>query len=129
MLSESPEKHRERLASLQKILAGRSEFRMLELAKTERLPSSHLRDAFYGQSIALVSLLMQKSTPAKFVDFLATSDSAGIDQALREHYRIEGFVGLQQEWDQWVKTPENIAFVSLQLHRGRGAMLAALTSP
>ena len=129
MLSESPEKHRERLASLQKIVAGRSHYRMFDLVKTERLPSAQLRDAFYAQSVALVSLLIQKSTPAKFVDFLATSDSAGIDQALREHYRIDGFVGLQHEWDQWVKTPETITFVSLQLHKGKGSMLAALGSP
>ena len=124
MLSESPEKHRERLANLQETLLKRSNYRMFDLVRTSRLPAAHLRDAFYGQSVGLVSLLVCKSAPARFADFVADSERIGIDQALREHYRVDGLTGLQREWDEWVGRPDAMEFVSLQLHVGKGATLA-----
>ena len=55
---------------------------------------------------------------------MADSERIGIDQALREHYRVDGLTGLQREWDEWVGRPDAMEFVSLQLHVGKGATLA-----
>ena len=51
--------------------------------RTERIPQPHLRDAFYGQSVALTSWLIRKSTPAKFAEFIEESQRTGIDLALK----------------------------------------------
>ena len=73
MLSESSEKHRERLTNLQETLVRRPALSLADLVRAERMPQPHLRDAFYGQSVALTSLLIRKSTPAKFADFIEES--------------------------------------------------------
>ncbi len=129
MLSESSDKHRERLVNLQETLAQRPTFRLSELVRANRMPQPQLRDAFYGQSVALTSMLIRKSTPAKFADFLEESRLNGIDRALKEHYQLNGVVELQHEWDQWTRHPETIEFVSLQLHVGVSPVLASVMAP
>lgn len=129
MLSESAEKHRERLTNLQETLVRRPTFRMADLVRAERMPQPHLRDAFYGQSVALTSLLIRKSTPAQFADFIEESQRLGIDHALKEHYQLDGVADLQREWDQWTRRPEAIEFVSFPLHKGVSPIVATITVP
>jgi hypothetical protein len=129
MLSESSEKHRERLTNLQETLGRRPTFRMADLVRAERMPQPHLRDAFYGQSVGLTSLLVRKSTPAKFADFIEESQQIGIDNALNEHYRINGIAALQREWDQWTRRTEAMEFVSLPLHGDINLDAASVTVP
>ena len=127
MLSESQEKHRERLVNLKETLRSRPTFRITDLTLTQRLPGPQLRDAFYGQSVGLVSLLVRRSTPARFADFLLAADRLGLDRALREHYQLDGVAGLQHQWDQWAGKAESMDFVSLQLQSGPDASLASRT--
>ena len=129
MLSESSEKHRERLTNLQETLARRPTLSLADLVRAERMPQPHLRDAFYGQSVALTSWLVRKSTPAKFADFIEESQRSGIDLALKEHYQLNGVAELQREWNEWTQRPEAIEFVSLPLHVGVSPLLAAVTVP
>lgn len=124
MLSESAEKHRERRDNLQDILAKRPTLLISELVTTSRLPAPHLRDAFYGQSLALSSLLVRKQTPAKFADFVEESIVSGVDQALRKHYSLEGVAALQREWNDWVRDPEAVTFVSLPIQVGKETSVA-----
>lgn len=118
MLSESADKHRERLSNLREILSRRQSLRISELVRTDRLPLPHLRDAFYGQSVGLTSWLVRRSSPARFADFVEHAQQAGIEAALKQHYRIDGLIGLQHEWDRWSSRPDSMEFVSLQLHLG-----------
>jgi len=129
MLSESSEKHRERLTNLQETLVRRPTLSLTDLVRAERMPQAHLRDAFYGQSVALTSWLIRKSTPAKFADFVEESQQTGIDSALKEHYQLNGVAELQREWNEWTRRPEAIKFVSLPLHVGVSPILAAVTVP
>jgi hypothetical protein len=129
MLSESAEKHRERRENLQEILAGRPTMSMLELVSTSRLPAPHLRDAYYGQSLALSSLLVRKKTPAKFADFVEESLVSGMDRALRQHYAINGMAALQLEWNEWVRNPEAVTFVSLPIQIGKAASITSVMDP
>lgn len=127
MLSESQEKHRERLVNLREKLARRQTIRLEELVLANRLPAPHLRDAFYGQSAALTSLLVRQSTPARFADFIEQARQQGIELALREQYKIDGLQALQRKWDQWTQTPDSIEFVILQLHDGLSPIVVAAT--
>ena len=126
MLSESLEKHRERLGNLRDVLARRQSLGIGDLVRIDRLPASHQRDAFYGQSVALTSLLIRQSTPAQFADFIEDAQARGINPALKQHYNFDGLAALQQKWDQWTHKPENIEFVSLQLHVGLTPIIAAV---
>ena len=92
------------------------------------MPAPHLRDAFYGQSVALTSLLVGKSTPARFaVDFIEQAQQdEGIDQALADQYKIDGLAGLQRQWDRLMDSPDSIVFVSLQLHDGLSPIVAGV---
>lgn len=118
MLSESSDKHRERLTNLQEIVAGRPTLTIAELCRTTRIPSAALRDAFYGQSIALASLLIAKSTPAKFADFIEESTAVGLDPALQKHYNLQGVNALQREWNEWIRRPQAMKFTSLPIQVG-----------
>ncbi len=129
MLSESAEKHRERLESLQQILARQSAITLADLIKCNRVPSPQLRDAFYGQSLGLSSLLVRKSTPAKFADFVEESITVGVDLALERHYNLKNVAALQVEWNDWVKRPESITFVSLPIQVGKNANVASIVAP
>lgn len=129
MLSESAEKHRERLVNLQETLTARPTLTMAELVSSKQMPAAHLRDAFYGQSLALSSFLVRKSTPARFADFVDASMVVGIEQALLDHYKLSGVAGLQHEWNAWVKTPGNVSFVSLPIQVGKTSSIASSVAP
>lgn len=129
MLSESAEKHRERLQNLQETLTSRPTLAMADLVNLKRMPAAHLRDAFYGQSLALSSLLVRKGTPARFADFVEASMASGIDQALQDHYNLQGVGALQHEWNAWVKSPANVTFASLPIQVGKPSSLAAAMDP
>lgn len=125
MLSESAEKHRERLQNLQETLTSRPTLPMADLVNLKRMPAAHLRDAFYGQSLALSSLLVRKATPAQFADFVEASMATGTEQALQDHYKLQGVVALQHEWNAWVKTPSQVSFASLPIQVGKPSSLAS----
>lgn len=125
MLSESTEKQQERLLNLRQLLTNRVTMGVGELVYTTRMPAPQLRDAFYGQSVALTSLLVRRSSPAKFADFVEDSQRRGVDAALATHYQIGGISTLQREWNEWVRTPESMELVSLQLHLGLSPIVAS----
>lgn len=127
MLSESPEKHQERLSNLRDVLKSRVTIPLGELVTTNRLPAAHLRNAFYGQSIALTSLLVRQSTPAQFADFIELSQREGFDRALKSQFKIDGMASLQKEWDRWTRTPESMDFITLQLHDGLNPIVAVVS--
>ena len=129
MLSESAEKHRERLESLQEILARQPTIAIADLITANRFPSPQFRDAFYGQSLGLSSLLIRKSSPAKFADFVEESIAIGVDLALQRHYDLKNVAALQQEWNEWIKRPASITFVSLPIQVGKNANVASAVAP
>lgn len=126
MLSESADKHRERLDNLQQMLSGRSTLLISDLTSATRLPAPHLRDAFYGQSLALSSLLIRKSSPARFADFVEDSITTSMTAALRKHYALAGLDDLQREWNDWVSKPSAVTFVSLPIQVGREQNIATI---
>lgn len=129
MLSESSDKHRERLENLQTILVSKASLKIHDLVTTKGLPAPQFRNAFYGQSLALSSLLVRKGTPAKFADFVEESMRVGVDQALTTYYSVHGVAALQLEWNDWVRKPESVSFVSLPIQVGKASSVASLLEP
>ncbi len=129
MLSESADKHRERLENLQKLLAANTTCPIADVLSYTRLPAPHLRDAYYGQSLALTSLLIQKSSPAKFADFIEESRTSGIESALQSHYAIHDIASLQRVWNEWTREPGKISFAALPIQVGNSPKLASTQIP
>lgn len=114
MLSESRAKHRLRLHDLRTALRERPTYRMQELTSLRTMPPTHLRDAFYGQSLALTSWLIERSSAAEFLAFVQQSEQVGMEQALRTHFKLDGHRGLQAEWDRWVQQPDQVSIIDLR---------------
>ena len=113
MLSESAAKRAVRLADLRHALRHRPTYRLRELLSVRQLPPAHLRDAFYGQSLALTSCLIDRSTPQDFAEFLEACQSSSIDAALQQEFGLAGTESLEAEWRAWMRSPEAITIVDL----------------
>lgn len=129
MLSESADKHRERLENLQKLLTANTTCPIADVLSYTHLPAPHLRDAYYGQSLALTSLLIQKSTPAKFADFIEESQTSGIESALQSHYSIRDVAVLQRVWNEWTRDPSKVSFVTLPFQVGNAPKIVSAQIP
>lgn len=53
--------------------------------------------AFYGRSVSLVRFLVDRKSPADFVQFLHRAETHGYDVALRDCYAIDGASGLERQ--------------------------------
>lgn len=114
MLSESRAKHQLRMRDLRQTLQSRATYRVREILSVGSLPPAALRDAFYGQSLALTSRLVERTSPREFLAFLQHAEQLGFDQALRTDFQLEGIAGLQADWDRWVALPAQMNVVDLR---------------
>lgn len=100
VLSEPEATHRRRVEALATALrSGAAEPLPKLLARTDDPPAT-LRDGFYGQSALLAATLIERGTPARFLDFLGSAEHKGYDTALREVYGLAGLPGLESVWAQ-----------------------------
>jgi len=74
--------------------------RVVEILKLEEFTSPGQVAAFYGQSLSLVSFLVQREDPGRLLDFADATMEIGYDRALREYYGINGVVAFEQEWQE-----------------------------
>jgi hypothetical protein len=86
MLAESPEKLKRRLAELRRAASHGAIYSLSDLLNVRSRPQPAYRDAFNGQSVALVGLLLDWGTPAQCVDFVAASQEKNWQAALRDVY-------------------------------------------
>lgn len=113
MLSESPLKQQQRMADLHNALQYRSTYRIADLFAVRQLPPAHLRDAFYGQSLALTSWMVARATPQGFARFLQACDAMPLDEALQQELGLDSVAQLEREWRQWVQARQNFDLVKL----------------
>ncbi len=71
-----------------------------ELMSLQTYPALHRVPAFYGQSASLVSFLSNRQTSSSFPEFVKAAMDHGYDDALRQHYKINGVAELQTLWHQ-----------------------------
>lgn len=88
VLSEPAEKRAQRAAALQRARRLNADYSLTELLAIRTPPPPSHRDAFYGESAALVGLLASRRTPADFVTFLDKLQAEGFDAAVRDVYGI-----------------------------------------
>ena len=98
MLSESPEKLNRRLSDLRRTAAGGGLYSFHELMKVQTGPQPADRAAFYGQSLALVSVLLDWGTRQQLLDFVAASQVKSPEAALREVYGTRTSTDLEQQF-------------------------------
>lgn len=117
MLAESASKKRLRMASLKHLTAHRIGFSMSSLLAVQGLPEPHLRDSFYGQSAALVSLLVAEHGSTRFIEFVRKSQTSGQSAALGEVYGFSNVSDLQRLWDRSVSSETEFKLVELSSTR------------
>ncbi|MCX7411087.1 MAG: peptidase MA family metallohydrolase [Planctomycetales bacterium] len=113
MLAESSVKKRLRMARLKHLTAGRIGYSMSSLLAVQGLPEPHLRDSFYSQSAALVSLLVAEHGSKSFVKFVRKSQTSGQSSALDEVYGFATSNDLQRLWDRSVSSQREFNLVDL----------------
>lgn len=102
MLAESPDKLEKRLSELRGIVATGQTVALQDLVQLAEGPSPKARAAFYGQSVTLTGLLLERGTPTQFLQFVESGSQAGYDKALRDVYGIESWETLEGEWQTFV---------------------------
>lgn len=98
MLAESPDKLQRRLNELRNVIAAGHTLSLSQLVSLENGPASAERAAFYGQSVTLAGLLLERGTPQQLLQFVESGRRDGHDKALRDVYGITSWSTLESEW-------------------------------
>lgn len=98
MLAESPDKLQRRLNELKGIVAMNRTMGLHELMRLDQGPPVASRDAFYGQSVTVAGVLLERGTPGQLIRFVKVGQRHGYEQALREVYSIKSWSDLESEW-------------------------------
>ncbi len=101
MLAESPDKLQRRLNELQGVVAMNRTMGLHELMKLDQGPPVASRDAFYGQSVTVTGVLLERGTPEQLIRFVKAGQRQGYEHALREIYAIESWSEFESEWQNF----------------------------
>lgn len=108
MLSESPEKLKRRLQLSREVAANGATYTARDLMNVRSSPEPTLRAAFYGQSFALVSFLLERGSRRQLLDFVEGSQLNGTDAALRQVYGSHRSAELEQAFQDYLLTDRAI---------------------
>jgi hypothetical protein len=127
MLAESPAKLKRRLNDLRQVAADRSIYTARDLINVNSSPEPAFRAAFYGQSLALVSLFLDWGSRDQLLQFVEASQLKGPDAALRDVYGDQKAVVLEREFRSYVLTDRPLTwsqqrFVASALRSRAGPM-------
>jgi len=98
ILSEPAIRQAGRRAAMQRALGRTNRYSAAELLAVADYPAGERRDAFYGQSASLVAYLIERDSPARFLEFLQLEQKQGLQRALAEVYRIKSAAELEARW-------------------------------
>lgn len=135
MLAESPDKLQRRLTELREVVASGRTLGLRQLVSLENGPTSASRAAFYGQSVTLAGLLLERGTPRQLIQFVEAGQRDGHDKALRDVYGIESWLTLESDWRSFAASqrlrklaqhslPEAKSFLQLSATEERVAVMA-----
>lgn len=113
MLSETSHKRQQRMTDLRHAFQHRSTYLVRDLLAVQQLPPAPLRDAYYGQSLALTSWMIERTTPQRFAQFLQACEKTSVDAALRQEMGLDGIAELEREWNAWVQSSRGLDLVEL----------------
>lgn len=86
MLAESPEKLKRRLTELRRVASQGTIYSLGDLIGVRSRPQPALRDAFNGQSFAVVNLLLEHGTPRQCLEFVEASRNQDWRTAVHDVY-------------------------------------------
>jgi hypothetical protein len=109
ILSEPESKRLRRFRAYQNNVSRTPAFAASELMSIRDYPAAGRRDAFYWQSAALVSYLVQQKSPEEFLKFVDRALDSDAATALKEIYEIPSMARLQTHWQSWSGTFERTA--------------------
>ncbi len=89
-----------RAAELDEALASGKVFDLRQLMSVET-PAEKDWSLYYAQSVSLTRFLVAQGTPEQLITFVRESGTNGIEPALREVYRINGYAELQERWQAY----------------------------
>jgi hypothetical protein len=72
-------------------------FKLSELMAID-YPNAEAWSLYYAQSVSVTRFLVEQGTPEQFIAFVRGAQRQGIEQSLREVYRMEGFPELENRW-------------------------------
>jgi hypothetical protein len=108
VLAEPSEEQRVRAQDLTKPLNGGRIFGVEQLLVMD-YPDGQFWPLYYAQSISLTRVLVETSSPVRFIEFVKDAQHHGYDAALRRHYQINGLADLQTRWESYARS-------SLEVH-------------
>lgn len=98
MLAESPDKLQRRLNELRGVMSTGRTVSLRQLVSLENGPTPEARAGFYGQSVTLTGLLLERGTPQQLIEFIQSGQRDGYDEALRGVYGVESWPALESDW-------------------------------
>jgi len=110
LLAESPERMKQRLTELRQIANGGFLYGARDLINVKSSPQPAFRALFYGQSLALVSLLLDCGSREQLLQFVEASEGKGFDAALREIYSDRRMSAFEQRFREYVATDRPLAW-------------------
>jgi hypothetical protein len=97
MLAETRGKRDRRFSALRNSVVGGTTYAVSDLMDVRSFPEPAYRDAFYGQSVSLVSVLLQWGTRKELLDFVEASQTQGQAAALSAVYGKRSLAELERE--------------------------------
>ncbi|GIW95601.1 MAG: hypothetical protein KatS3mg110_3642 [Pirellulaceae bacterium] len=108
LLADGPEKQRLHWQDGQVAVEYGAMIRLNTLLTDERPLRAEQIPAFYGQSLSLVSFLLEHNgEPQQLLRFAVQAEKVGYDRALQECYGIAGVQALEQAWVAYVRQPRD----------------------
>ena len=98
ILTEPVTRQAIRRAAMQRAVTRTTRYGAEELMSIREYPQGDRRDAFYGQSASLVAYLIERDSPARFLEFLQLGQKQGFERALTDVYRIRSLAELDARW-------------------------------
>jgi hypothetical protein len=122
MLAETPEKLKRRLADLRQVATVGMVYGVRDLVNVRTNPEPSSRAAFYGQSLALVSLLLDSGSREQLLQFVEASQLKGHEAALREVYGKGQAAEFERQFREYQLTERPLAWSNQKM------VAAAITS-
>lgn len=97
MLAETPQKRDRRFSALRNSVASGTTYTVQNLMDVRSFPEPAFRDAFYGQSVTLVTVLLQWGTRKQLLDFVEASQTQGQEAALSTVYGKRSWTELERQ--------------------------------
>ena len=115
MLAETPEKLGRRLADLRRVAAGGMVYAVHDLLNVRSSPDPASARAFYGQSLALVGLLLDRGSREQLLQFVDASQLRGPEVALREVYGLGQAAEFERQFREYQLTERPLAWSNQRL--------------